>query len=101
MTPEQLGALLSLGSLLKDLGAIGGLILLIWLLLEGRLVTRGHLNDVVTAERQNTADAKAERDEWKQEAKRLANDIIPPLLEPVKARTRVEIRELRESQEPR
>lgn len=101
MTPEQLAALISLGSVLKDLGAIGGLLVLIWLILDGRLVTRGHLNDVLTAERANTADAKAERDEWKRLARRGADDIIPPLVTDVRAQVREHIRELRELQEPR
>lgn len=84
MSPEQLGALLSLGSIIKDLGAIGGLLVLIWLLLDGRLVTRGHLNDVVASERTQAAKAEAREAEWKRLATRGADEIIPPLASAVR-----------------
>jgi hypothetical protein len=54
--------------------------LIVWLLLDGRLVTRGHLNDVVAAERAATADAKAREAEWRRLATRGADEIIPPLV---------------------
>lgn len=93
MTPEAIAGLISLGTLLKDLGAIGGLLVLIWLLMEGRLVTRAHLNDVVTSERAQVADAKAREAEWKRLATRGADEIIPPLASAV--------RELGAPREPR
>lgn len=101
MTPEAGAGLLSLLSIAKDLTAFSVLAAVFWLLLDGRIVTRGHLNDVVQAERQQTADARAEREEWKLEAKRLANEIVPPLLDSIKEQTRAQIRELRELQGPR
>lgn len=79
MTPEQLGGLLALGSYLKDAGAFGGLTLIIWLLLSGRIVTRGHLSDVVAAERARQAETAAWGNEWRRLAIRGANDILPPL----------------------
>lgn len=84
MTPEQLGALISLGSLLKDLGAIGGLLLMLWLILDGRLITRGHLNDVIAAERAQTAKAEAREGEWKRLATRGTDDIAVPLASAVR-----------------
>lgn len=95
MTAEQLGALISLGSVLKDLGAIGGLLVLIWLLLEGRLVTRGHLNDVVAGKNAEIAKAEAREAEWARLAKRGADEIISPLATDVRTALQKQIRELR------
>lgn len=96
MTPEQLAALISLGSLLKDLGAIGGLLVLIWLILDGRLVTRGHLNDVTAGKDAEIAKAEAREAEWRRLAVRGADEIIPPLATVVRDRVQEQIRELRE-----
>lgn len=93
MTPEQL---VSFGWALKDLGAFGGLGFILWLLLTGRVATRGHLNDVVTGKNAEIAKAEARADEWKAEAKRLANEIVPPLASAVRATVQEQIRELRE-----
>lgn len=84
MTPEQIAALISLGSLIKDLGAIGGLLFLIWLLMEGRLVTKGHLNDVVASERAATAKAEAREAEWRRLATRGTDEIAAPLARAVR-----------------
>ena len=84
MTPEQLAGLLSLGSLLKDLGALGVLLLLVWLLLDGRLVTRGHLNDVVAGKNAEIAKSEAREAEWRRLATRGAEEIIPPLASAVR-----------------
>lgn len=80
MTPEAIAGIVSLLSLLKDLGALGILGMGFWLVLDGRLVTRGHLNDVVAAERASTAKAEAREAEWHRLAVRGADDIIPPLV---------------------
>lgn len=86
MTPEQLGGLLALGSYLKDAGAFGGLILIIWLLLDGRLITRGHLSDVVKAQAVQEARLEAWGNEWRRLAIRGADDILPPLASAVRER---------------
>lgn len=86
MTPESAASLIGLLTLLKDLGAYGVLGAGIWLLLTGRVVTRGHLNDVVTSERQRTADAHAgqaaaevREAEWRRLAMRGTDEIAAPL----------------------
>lgn len=100
MDPEAAAGLLSTLALLRDLGAYGGLGLLVWLLLTGRVVTRGHLNDVVAGKNAEIEDAKAREAEWKQQAKRLADEIVPPLATVARARVQEQIRELRELQGP-
>lgn len=95
MSPEEI---VSLGWALKDLGAFGGLGLIVWLLLTGRVVTRGHLNDVVASERAQTAKAEAREAEWARLAKRGADEIIPPLVIESREHARERFREL---QEPR
>lgn len=79
MTPETAAGLISLLSLLKDLGAYGVLGAGIWLLLTGRVVTRGHLNDVVAAKDRELSKSEARGDEWKRLADRQTNDIGAPL----------------------
>lgn len=101
MDLESASGLLSLLALLRDLGAYGGLGLLVWLLLTGRVVTRGHLNDVVAGKNAEIAKAEAREAEWARSAKRGADEIIPPLVADVRAQVREQIRELRELQGPR
>jgi len=79
VSPEQIGALLSLGSVLKDLGAIGGLLVLLWLVLDGRLITKGHHAEVVAAEKAATVRVEAWGTEWKRLATRGSDEIIVPL----------------------
>jgi hypothetical protein len=95
MTPESAAGLISLLSLLKDLGAFGILGFGFWLLLDGRLVTRGHLNEVVAAERQQALDAKAREAEWKRLATRGTDEIIPPLAVVAREHVREQVKELR------
>lgn len=87
MTPEGAAGLISLLSLLKDLGSIGVLGAGIWLLLTGRVVTRKHMDEVVAAviaaRDVQTAEAKAREDEWKRLAVR-GVDIAIPLATAVK-----------------
>lgn len=85
MTPDTAAGLISTLSLLKDLGAYGVLGAGIWLLLTGRVVTRGHLNDVVAAERAQVAKAEAREAEWARIAKRGTEDIAAPLAAEVSA----------------
>ena len=84
MSAEQL---LTLMTTLRDLGAYGGLGVLVWLLLTGRVVTRQHMNEVVSqviaARDVQTAEAKAREDEWKRLAIR-GIDIAVPLASAVK-----------------
>lgn len=101
MTPEAAAGLLSTLNLLKDLGAYGVLGAGFWLLLTGRLVTRGHLNDVVQAERQAKLDAQAREAEWRRLAVRGAEEIIPPLATVAKVHVQEQVRGLRESADPR
>lgn len=84
MTPEQIAGLGSLLWTLKDLGAFGGLGLLVWLLLTGRVVTRGHLNDVVGGKNAEIAKAEAREAEWARLARRGTDDIAVPLATIVK-----------------
>jgi hypothetical protein len=93
VTPEEI---VSLGWALKDLGAFGGLGLIVWLLLTGRVVTRGHLNDVVAGKNAEITDAKAREAEWARLAKRGAEEIIPPLVVEAREHARERLRELRE-----
>lgn len=97
MTPEQVGGLLSLLSLLRDLGAYGVLGVGCWLLLTGRVVTREHLNDVLAGKNAEIAKAEAREAEWRRLAVRGADEIIPPLASVVRARVQEQARELRES----
>lgn len=87
MTPESAAGLLSLLSLLKDLGAFGILGVGFWLLLSGQLVTRKHMDEVVSqvvaARDVQTAEAKAREEEWKRLAIR-GTDILEPLASAVK-----------------
>lgn len=96
MDPEAAAGFLSLLALLRDLGAYGGLGLLVWLLLTGRIVTRGHLNDVVAGKNAEIAKAEAREAEWRRLAVRGADEIIPPLATVVRDRVQEQIRELRE-----
>lgn len=87
MTPETAAGLISLLSLLKDLGAYGVLGAGVWLLLTNRVVTRKHMDEVVaavTASRDvQTSEAKAREEEWKRLAIR-GIDIAVPLATAVK-----------------
>jgi hypothetical protein len=96
LTPEQIAGLGSLLWTLKDLGAFGGLGLLVWLLLTGRVVTRGHLIDVVAGKNAEIAKAEAREAEWARLAKRGVDDIIPPLVVEAREHARERLRELRE-----
>lgn len=96
MTPETAAGFISLLSLLKDLGAFGVLGAGFWLLLSGRLVTRGHLNDVVAGKNAEIAKAEARESEWARLAKRGADDIIPPLVQDARAQVSERMRDLRE-----
>lgn len=101
MTPEAATGVLSLVSMLKDLTAFSVLGIGFWLLLDGRLVTRAHLNDVVQAEREKTAIEAGEKAEWKRLATRGTDEIIVPLASAVRVQVRDHIRELRgEAREP-
>lgn len=101
MTPEAATGLLSLLSILKDMSAFSVLGIVVWLLLDGRLVTRGHLNDVVAGKNSEIAEAKAERDEWRRLAKRGTDEIIVPLLPAAREAVREQIRDLRGQADPR
>ena len=87
MTPEGAAGLLSLLSLAKDLTAFTVLVVGFWLVLDGRLVTRKHMEEVVAAvvaaRDVQTAEAKAREDEWKRLAVR-GVDIAIPLATAVK-----------------
>lgn len=96
MDAEAAAGFLSLLALLRDLGALGGLGFLLWLILTGRVVTRGHLNDVMAAKNAELENVKAERNEWKTEAKRLADEIVPPLAAAVRSTVQEQTRRLRE-----
>jgi hypothetical protein len=99
VNPDQISGLAALLLTLKDLGAFGGLGLLVWLVLTGRMVTRGHLNDVVAGKNAEIAKAEAREGEWRRLAVRGANEIIPPLVQEARAQTGERIRELREPQQ--
>lgn len=96
MEPETVAGLVSTLTLLRDLGAYGGLGLLVWLLLTGRVITRGHLNDVVAGKNAEIAKSEAREAEWRRLAVRGADEIIPPLATVVRDRVQEQIRELRE-----
>lgn len=96
MDPEAAAGLLALLAQLRDLGAYGGLGFLVWLLMTGRVVTRGHLNDVVAGKNAEIAKAEAREAEWRRLAVRGADEIIPPLATVVRDRVQEQIRELRE-----
>lgn len=84
MTPEAATGLISLLSIVKDLTAFSVLAVVFWLLLDGRLVTRGHLNDVVRAESEKTAILDGVASEWKRLAKRGTEEIAAPLADAVR-----------------
>ncbi len=98
MTPEGAAGLLAILSTLKDAGAFGVLGMGIWLLLTSRLVTRGHLNDVVAGKNAEIAKAEAREAEWRRLAVRGADEIIPPLVRDTRAHIGERLRELREPQ---
>ncbi len=92
----EAAGLLALLERLRDLGALGGLGLIVWLLLTGRLVTRGHLNDVMAGKNAEIVKAEAREHEWKLQAMRLADDIVPPLVSDIRGQTRDDLRALRD-----
>lgn len=101
MTPEAAAGLLSLLSIAKDLTAFSVLVIGFWLVLDGRLVTRKHMEEVVAAvvaaRDIQTAEAKAREEEWKRLAIR-GQDIIEPLASVARDRVREQVRELRAGQ---
>lgn len=97
MPPEATG-ILSLLNILKDISAMGVLGIGFWLVLDGRLVTRGHLNDVVAGKNDEIIEARAVGAEWKRLATRGTDDIIVPLLPAAREVIREQIRELRGGQ---
>lgn len=100
MTPESAAGLLAVLSTLKDVGAFGVLGMGCWLLLTSRIVTRGHLNDVVAGKNAEIAKAEAREAEWRRLAVRGADEILPPLVAVARMRVREQLRELHEAQEP-
>ncbi len=87
MTPEAAAGLLSLLSVAKDLTAFSVLVVGFWLVLNGQLVTRKHMDEVVSAvvaaRDVQTAEAKAREEEWKRLAIR-GTDILEPLASAVR-----------------
>lgn len=101
MTPEAAAGLLSLLSVAKDLTAFSVLVVGFWLVLDGRLVTRKHMDEVVAAviaaRDIQTAEAKAREDEWKRLAVR-GTDILAPLITVARDRVHEQVQELRAGQ---
>lgn len=97
MTPEAATGLLSFLSVLKDASAFTILGVMVWLLLDGRLVTRGHLNDVVAGKNAEIAKAEAREHAWKSLATRGATEIISPLTAVVVEQARSQLRGAGES----
>jgi hypothetical protein len=101
MTPEAASGLISLLSIAKDLTAFSVLMVGFWLVLDGRLVTRRHMDEVVAAvvaaRDVQTAEAKAREDEWRRLAIR-GTDLIAPLIPVARERVHEQVRELRGSQ---
>ncbi len=98
MTPDNAAALLALLSTIKDVGAFGVLGMGVWLLLTSRIVTRGHLNDVVAGKNAEITKAEAREAEWRRLAVRGADEIIPPLVRDARAQIGERLRDLREPQ---
>jgi hypothetical protein len=100
VTPDSAAGLLAVLSTLKDVGAFGVLGMGCWLLLTSRIVTRGHLDDVVAGKNAEIAKAEAREAEWRRLAVRGADEILPPLVTVARTRVREQLRELHEAQEP-
>ena len=100
MNPDQIAGVASLLLTVKDVGAFGVLGMGCWLLLTSRIVTRGHLNDVVAGKNAEIAKAEAREAEWRRLAVRGADEIIQPLAQGARAHVTEQLRVLRGPSEP-
>jgi hypothetical protein len=98
VSPEGAAGLLAVLGTMKDIGAFSVLGVGVWLLLTSRIVTRGHLNDVVAGKNAEIAKAEAREAEWRRLAVRGADEIIPPLVRDARGQVGERMRELREPQ---
>ena len=81
MTPEQLAATGTVLNWLKDVGVLGGALLVIRMLLSGDIVTRREFER-----------SEAEKLEWRRLALRGTDDLVIPLVREVRRATRTPTR---------